>query len=77
VSYYRECPNCGAHLDPGEACDCEKTLATKDRQPHTMKVNRHNTTDLFNKSLPAARAVGNAPDGGESAKEGQSDADRN
>lgn len=19
---YRECPNCGAHLDPGERCDC-------------------------------------------------------
>ena len=22
VSYYRTCPLCGAHLDPGEACDC-------------------------------------------------------
>lgn len=20
---YRECPNCGAHLDPGEKCDCK------------------------------------------------------
>lgn len=19
---YRECPHCGAHLDPGEICDC-------------------------------------------------------
>lgn len=19
---YRECPNCGAHLDAGEPCDC-------------------------------------------------------
>jgi hypothetical protein len=22
VSYYRECPYCHAHLDPGEQCDC-------------------------------------------------------
>lgn len=21
--YYRTCPECGAHLDPGEKCDCE------------------------------------------------------
>ena len=20
--YFRECPRCGAHLDPGEVCDC-------------------------------------------------------
>lgn len=22
MSYYRTCPHCGAHLDPGETCDC-------------------------------------------------------
>ena len=22
--YYRTCPNCGAHLDPGEICDCSE-----------------------------------------------------
>ena len=26
---YRECPNCGAHLDAGEPCDC----AQKERDP--------------------------------------------
>ena len=26
---YRECPNCGAHLDAGEPCDC----AHKERDP--------------------------------------------
>ena len=20
--YFRECPYCGCHLDPGESCDC-------------------------------------------------------
>lgn len=31
MSYYRICPCCGAHLDPGERCDCwdnEKTAAS-------------------------------------------------
>ena len=24
VAYYHICPMCGANLDPGEKCDCEK-----------------------------------------------------
>ncbi|MDF2485695.1 MAG: hypothetical protein K0R46_1863 [Herbinix sp.] len=24
MSYYRTCPDCGAHLDPGEECSCGK-----------------------------------------------------
>lgn len=24
MAYYNTCPNCGANLDPGEPCDCEK-----------------------------------------------------
>ena len=23
-TYYRECPHCGANLDPGETCDCAR-----------------------------------------------------
>ena len=25
MSYYKTCPHCGAHLDPGENCDCTLT----------------------------------------------------
>lgn len=25
MPYYRTCPYCGAHLDPGEKCDCNET----------------------------------------------------
>lgn len=28
---YRECPHCGAHLDPGEICDCPE--AQKETAP--------------------------------------------
>lgn len=24
MSYYNICPDCGAHLDPCEKCDCQK-----------------------------------------------------
>lgn len=24
MGYYRTCPQCGSHLDPGESCDCQK-----------------------------------------------------
>jgi len=27
--YYRICPECGAHLDPGEICDCIKDAALR------------------------------------------------
>ncbi|MBQ2700426.1 MAG: hypothetical protein IJF65_04625 [Clostridia bacterium] len=27
MSYYRECPECHAALDPGERCDCEQARA--------------------------------------------------
>lgn len=27
MSYYRTCNLCGAHLDPGERCDCIKEKA--------------------------------------------------
>ena len=25
MAFYNSCPNCGANLDPGEICDCQKT----------------------------------------------------
>ena len=24
MPYYKTCPDCGAHLDPGERCDCRE-----------------------------------------------------
>ncbi|MBE6984882.1 MAG: hypothetical protein E7434_04590 [Ruminococcaceae bacterium] len=30
MSYYRVCPYCGCHLDPGEVCDCQKERAAPD-----------------------------------------------
>ena len=37
MPYYYTSPICGAHLDPGERCDCKtvnNTTTTKEENPH-------------------------------------------
>ena len=29
---YKTCPYCGAHLDPGEICDCQDDVATSQQE---------------------------------------------
>lgn len=29
MAYFKTCSHCGAHLDPGEKCDCRKALEQK------------------------------------------------
>ena len=29
-TYYHTCPYCGANLDPGEHCDCERSDSKED-----------------------------------------------
>lgn len=38
--YYNVCPHCGAHLDPGEVCDCRDEQAAKVRRrlANTMRI---------------------------------------
>lgn len=38
MSYYRECPECGASLDPGENCDCKKKEACTGGAVQTSSV---------------------------------------
>ena len=44
MAYYNICDNCGAHLDPGEKCDCvdqkeERNFSSKNLKSinHTMR----------------------------------------
>lgn len=30
--YYTICPHCGAHLDPGERCDCQDQPENEDQE---------------------------------------------
>ncbi len=36
MPYYWTCPDCGAHLDHGERCDCQKNTWTRERRIETM-----------------------------------------
>lgn len=33
MAQYVTCPNCGANLDPGERCDCQKEKASSKMTP--------------------------------------------
>lgn len=37
--YFNTCQRCGAHLDPGEKCDCQKTKQINKKQ-HTREINK-------------------------------------
>ena len=38
MSYFRQCPHCGANLDPGEVCECRKvtTEAPKKKEKQIL-----------------------------------------
>lgn len=40
MSYFRPCPICGANLDPGERCDCNKNTAHGVAAPRTARISR-------------------------------------
>lgn len=41
--YYKTCPNCGAHLDPQEPCDCEREQ--KESRPGVITTRTANRKD--------------------------------
>ena len=41
--YFKVCPNCGAHLDPGERCDCEDAKEPVRRCEHRTGHFRNST----------------------------------
>lgn len=40
MPYWKECPKCGCHLDPGERCDCEAEKKDKpmDREMKSIRL---------------------------------------
>ncbi len=50
MGYFRECPGCGAHLDPGERCDCGIKGDGQHRQypdaPIATRRGRENNTEV-------------------------------
>lgn len=51
MSIYRTCPRCGAHLDPGEVCDC--------KEGEKKSVEHHRKKDVRQSwSLPTSSRAG-------------------
>ena len=42
MALYKECPNCGASLDPNEKCDCKKENAPEADSPESIKNEKYN-----------------------------------
>ncbi len=40
MSYYRNCPICGAYLDPGERCECETDRDERPTYREKMRPDR-------------------------------------
>lgn len=38
MSYYRVCPRCGDHLDPGEICGCKEDATQRRREELAERI---------------------------------------
>lgn len=54
---YKTCPDCGAHLDPGERCDCHKKIeaAPLARERPQIKESNFSLTRIGQKVKPPGR----------------------
>lgn len=57
MSYYKTCPHCGAHLDPGETCDCRdnKKTALDAANIQSGKVEQSLTSPVLPPTIPEKR----------------------
>lgn len=54
MAFYRICPKCGAHLGPGERCNCEET-AEKEKKAREQLFFIENSTNQLAFNLPLER----------------------
>ena len=52
MAEYRTCPYCGANLDPGERCDCEKNSAPDAANIRDGKAGETPNTKSYYTRLP-------------------------
>ncbi len=52
--YYTVCPHCGANLDPGERCDCEKEKLNTPENVATVQDKEGQLTWVLEQELQAS-----------------------
>ena len=68
MSYFHTCPHCGAHLDPGEVCDCTLTQVCAEAREtfperFTGKTDREVVAEIASVVKRAAQGATNTQDG--------------
>lgn len=68
MSYFKACPHCGAHLDPGEVCDCTLTQVCAEAREtfperFTGKTDREVVAEIASVVKRAAQGAANTRDG--------------
>ena len=48
---YKTCPDCGAHLDPGESCDCRSSSSAPVHTEETRDSVSYNTATGGNERM--------------------------
>lgn len=61
MSYFKVCPHCGAHLDPGEACDCFRSKYARLTPENKRKID--DFVLVLVEKQRAAQGAANALDG--------------
>ena len=69
MSYFKACPHCGAHRDPGEVCDCTLTQVCAEAREtfperFTGKTDREVVAEIASVVKRAAQGAANTKDGG-------------
>lgn len=61
MSYYKICPHCGAHLDPGESCDCRPVPVSEDLR-RILGMTQEECAAVL-ETIKTAQSAANALDG--------------
>ena len=51
MAQYKKCPYCGANLDPGEKCDCEKETDFSEQRKSSQRIGQPGTELNKNKRI--------------------------
>lgn len=55
MAFYSICPKCGAHLDPGESCDCDE-MAEKEKKAGEQMLAMEKGTNQLAFNWPSGKA---------------------
>ena len=78
MSFYKICPHCGAHLDPGESCDCTLTqVCTEARAAFPERFTGRNDREIVSEIAGIVRRAEMKEAPADAANTGEGGAEQN